>query len=106
MKECQRFGFFRSTEINKPDNIKWINSFSNEKGEIIKPPFEGIDVPREILCKIVLTEQEGRTIMVFSSEPWNASETEINTFIAICDSMVQGFGGTLNQLSEYLKRME
>ena len=55
------YGIMNYKEIDKPNSIIWINSFANEKGEIIKPPFEGLDVPREILCKITLSEKDGVT---------------------------------------------
>ncbi len=99
------YGIMNYKEIDKPNSITWINSFANEKGEIIKPPFEGLDVPREILCKITLTEKEGVTTLLLQSEPYNASEAEINTFIAIYEGMEQGFGGTFRQLEEYLKNI-
>ena len=97
------YGIMKYKEIDKPNSITWINSFANEKGEIIKPPFEGMDVPKEILCKITLTEKEGITTLLMQSEPYNASEAEINTFVAIYEGMEQGFGGTFSQLENYLK---
>lgn len=97
------YGIFKYKEIDKPNSITWINSFANEKGEIIKPPFEGMDVPREILCKITLTEKEGITTLLLQSEPYNSSEAEINTFVAIMDGMEKGFGGTFSQLEHYLQ---
>lgn len=97
------YGIFKYKEIDKPNSITWINSFANEKGEIIKPPFEGMDVPREILCKITLTEKDGITTLLLQSEPVNASESEISTFAAITEGMEKGFGGTFNQLDHYLK---
>ncbi|MES2774433.1 MAG: SRPBCC domain-containing protein [Bacteroidota bacterium] len=100
------YGIFRYTEITRPDTITWINSFADEKGEIIKPPFEGLDIPREILNKITLTEVNGITTLKLVSEPNNASENEIDTFYAITDSMQKGFGGTLDQLEKYLQKMQ
>jgi uncharacterized glyoxalase superfamily protein PhnB/uncharacterized protein YndB with AHSA1/START domain len=97
------YGIFNYKEIDKPNSITWINSFANEKGEIIKPPFEGMDVPREILNKITLTEKDGITTLLLYSEPVNASESEISTFAAITEGMEKGYGGTLNQLEHYLK---
>lgn len=98
------YGIFKYKEIDPPNSITWINSFANEKGEIIKPPFEGFDLPREILNKIILTENNGITTLVLSSKPVNASESEINTFISITESMEKGFGGTFDQLENYLKK--
>lgn len=100
------YGLFRYQAINRPDSISWINSFANEKGEIIKPPFEGIDVPKEMLVKIVLSEKDGVTTLLLESEPVNATDGEISTFISMKDSMNQGFGGTMSQLESYLAAMQ
>ena len=96
------YGLFRYLTINRPDSISWINSFADEKGGIIKAPFEGLDVPREILVKITLSEKDGTTTLSLVSEPLNATDSEANTFEAMKDSMNQGFGGTLSQLEAYL----
>lgn len=100
------YGIMRYKEIDRPNSITWINSFANEKAEIIKPPFEGMDVPKEILNKITLTENKGITTLVLTSEPINASEAEINTFNAIIPGMEQGFGGTMGQLENYLNKIQ
>ena len=104
MKGAQiNYGIFKYLEIDEPESITWINSFANEKGEIIKPPFEGMDIPREILCKIVLEEKDGITTLTLTSEPVNANAKEIETFYSITESMQNGFGGTFQQLENYLK---
>jgi uncharacterized protein YndB with AHSA1/START domain len=97
------YGLFKYQNIREPDQLSWISSFANEKGEIIKPPFEGLDVPREILNEIVLAETDGITTLTLSSRPINANDDEIGTFNSIAESMEQGYGGTFNQLEEYLK---
>jgi len=100
------YGIFRYREIDPPNSITWINSFANEKGETIKPPFEDFDIPREILHRITLTEKDGITTLALTAEPLNASENEISTFIAITESMEQGYGGTFDQLEKYLKGIQ
>lgn len=100
------YGIFRYKEIRRPDSICWVNSFANEKGEIIKPPFDGMDVPREMLVRISLSEKDGVTTLDLFSEPINASESEVSTFHGMMDSMRQGFGGTMNQLEAYLGALQ
>lgn len=100
------YGIFHYREIRRPDTICWVNSFANEKGEIIKPPFEGMDVPKEMLVRISLSEKDGITTLDLFSEPVNASESEVNTFNGMMDSMRQGFGGTMAQLEAYLETMQ
>jgi len=96
------YGIFKYLEIDEPNGITWINSFANEKGEIIKPPFEGLDIPKEILNKMTLEERNGMTRLTITAEPLNATENEIQTFYSITEGMKKGFGGTLNQLERYL----
>lgn len=97
------YGIFRYIAIREPDSIEWVNSFANEKAEIIKAPFEGIDFPKEMLVTIHLTETDGITTLVLTSKPLNATENETKTFNAMTSSMEQGFGGTFRQLENYLR---
>ncbi len=100
--EVLTYGVFKFLEINRPHSLIWINSFANEEAEIIKPPFDGLDIPKEILNRVDLTEKEGYTTLSLSSEPVNASPEEIKTFDSIRSSMETGFGGTFNQLHKFL----
>ena len=100
------YGIFRYKKMERPDNITWINSFADENGAISKPPFKDFDLPKEILNTITLTETDGITTLVLKSEPINASESEINCFYSITGGMEQGFGGTLNQLADYLNKIK
>ncbi len=107
MKGMQvNYGIFHYKEIVEPDRIVWVNSFANEHGEIIRPPFEGIDIPKEILNTITFTESDGITTLMLESEPIRASEKEIADFIAIRQGMEQGFGGTFDQLGAYLEAVQ
>jgi uncharacterized protein YndB with AHSA1/START domain len=96
------YGIFRYIAIQEPDSIEWVNSFANEKAEVIKAPFEGIDFPKEMLVTIHFTETDGVTTLVLTSKPLNATENESLTFHAMTGSMEQGFGGTFRQLENYL----
>ena len=100
------YGIFRYKKMERPDNITWINSFADENGAISKPPFKDFDLPKEILNTITLTETDGITTLVLKSEPINASESEINCFYSITEGMEQGFGGTLNELADYLNKIK
>jgi uncharacterized protein YndB with AHSA1/START domain len=100
------YGIFRYKKIERPNNITWINSFADENGAIIKPPFKDFDLPKEILNSITLTEVDGITTLVLKSEPINASESEIDCFNSITESMEQGFGGTFSQLADYLDKIQ
>lgn len=99
------YGLFKYLQINRPHSIEWINSFADAAGNAIKPPFEGIDFPKEIVNKITLTEKDGITTLHLVSTPLNATENELTTFSSFTESMQQGFGGTLNQLEAYLQTL-
>jgi uncharacterized protein YndB with AHSA1/START domain len=99
------YGLFKYLQIDRPHSIEWINSFADAAGNTIKPPFEGIDFPKEIVNKITLTEVDGITTLQLVSTPLNATENELATFSSFTESMEQGFGGTLNQLEAYLNKM-
>ena len=103
MKGAQiNYGIFKYVRIEAPDHISWINSFADAEGNITKPPFEGLDIPREIKNTITLTEHAGVTTLELLSEPVHASAAENETFEAIKGSMEKGFGGTLDQLAAYV----
>jgi uncharacterized protein YndB with AHSA1/START domain len=97
------YGIFRYIAIHEPDSIEWVNSFANEKAEIIKAPFAGIDFPKEMLVTIHLSETDGITTLLLTSKPLHATENETSTFVAMTSSMEQGFGGTFRQLENYLR---
>jgi len=104
--EHTSYGVFSYLEVNRPDRLSWISSFADENGEVIRPPFEGIEVPREILNEVSFSEKDGVTTLVLISRPVNASQQEEDTFNDIKESMEGGYGGTFDQLSTYLDSLK
>ena len=101
-----RYGIFRYVAIEEPNKIQWINSFSNEAGEIIQAPFPGLVFPKEVMNILTLTEENGITTLHLTGYPVNASEEEENTYYSMFAGMNMGFTGTLNQLEEYLNKVK
>lgn len=97
------WGKFVYREIVKPERIVWINSFSDEKGGIMRHPLS-LTWPLEMLSTITFTEQGGKTTVTVRWLPLNATEEERQTFEAGFDSMQKGWTGTLDQLTEYLAK--
>lgn len=95
------WGRFIYKEIVAPEKIIFINSFSDEQGNLVPVPFSKT-WPKEMLNTWTLTEHAGKTTLTLRSIPINASAEEHNTFEEGFDSMRQGFGGTFDQLDEYL----
>ncbi len=96
------WGRFLYREIVAPTRIVWINSFSNENGGIARAPFPGA-WPMEMLNTMTLSEVAGQTTLNLRSVPFGASEEEGTFFAGAFDSLRQGFGGTYDQLADYLK---
>jgi uncharacterized protein YndB with AHSA1/START domain len=100
----EMFGRFVYREIAAPERIVFVNSFSDAAGGITRAPFPqlGDTWPLEVLNNLTPTEQDGRTTVSLRGAPINATDEERKTFAGMTDSMRQGFGGTFDQLGDYL----
>lgn len=97
------WGKFVYHDINPYDSISFVNSFSDEEGNITRNPFPGMPVwPLEILNKLTLTEVNGKTTLTLRGRPINASAGEIEAYENSFDSMRGGFAGSFMVLDEYL----
>ncbi|MEH7307893.1 SRPBCC family protein [Neobacillus drentensis] len=97
----EMWGKFIYREIISPEKLVFINSFSDEEGNTVRAPFSPI-WPLEILNTLTLSENEGKTTITLRGGPINASEEERKRFVEEFESMKQGFGGTFDQLHDYL----
>jgi uncharacterized protein YndB with AHSA1/START domain len=101
----EMWGIFNYREIVAPERIVFVNSFSDKDGNITRSPFTHINPwPLEILNVMTLTESDGKTTLTLKGSPINATDEEIQKFEATKKSMQQGFGGTFDQLDEYLAK--
>ncbi|MGG3469567.1 SRPBCC domain-containing protein [Neobacillus pocheonensis] len=99
----EMWGKFVFREISAPEKLVYINSFSDEEGNTVRAPFSPI-WPLEVLNTLTLSETDGKTTITHRGGPINASEEERKRFVEEFESMKQGFGGTFDQLDEYLAR--
>jgi uncharacterized protein YndB with AHSA1/START domain len=99
----EMWGKFVYLEIEGPEKIVFVNSFSDQDGNIVRAPFSPT-IPLEIRNIITFTENDGKTTVSLSSSPIHATEEERNTFKEMFESMKQGFGGTFDQLADYLTK--
>jgi uncharacterized protein YndB with AHSA1/START domain len=98
------WGRFTYREISAPKKLVFINSFSDEKGGVTRPPFSE-DWPAETLSTVTFEEQGGKTKLTVHWVPADSStEIERKTFDAGRDSMKQGWSGTFERFTEYLKK--
>ncbi len=95
------WGKFVYREIIAPERVVFVNSFSDEQGNLTRHPMAP-NWPLEVYNTLILTEADGKTTLKLSGHPINASQEEIAIFNAMHESMQQGFKGTFDQLDEYL----
>jgi uncharacterized protein YndB with AHSA1/START domain len=98
---ARSWGKFVYREIVKPERLVWVNSFSDENGAITSHPLSP-NWPRETLTTVTFAEQSGKTNVSIQWVPINATDSEIKTFEEGRQSMLLGWGGSLDQLKEYL----
>jgi len=97
------WGRFAYREIVAPEKLVWVDSFSDEKGGIVRHPFSAT-WPQEMLTVVTFSEYEGQTTVTVRWTPLNASAEEQKTFDSNHDSMNQGWGGTFERLGIYLAK--
>jgi uncharacterized protein YndB with AHSA1/START domain len=102
MPNGEMWGIFTFREITPPERLLFVSSFSDAEGNIIRGPFFP-NWPLEILNTLVLEESNGKTVLTLKGVPINATEQEMKVFATHIQNMQQGFGGTFDQLEEYLK---
>lgn len=100
----EMWGKFVYREILPPERIVLINSFSNEKCELVRHPMSPT-WPLEMLSTLTFAEQDGKTTLTIRWSPYKATEAELKTFEQGRQGMQQGWTGTLDELDTYLKKM-
>ncbi len=88
-------------EIQEPERIVYINSFSDAEGNSTRHPLSP-DWPLEMLSTVTFEEQGDKTLITIHWLPFNATEAEEKIFEEGRPSMTEGWTGTLDQLEEYL----
>ena len=95
------WGIFIYQDMREPEYINFVNSFSDEDGNKVRSPFHQA-WPLEILNKVSFEENDGKTTLTLKGGPINATDEEIQLFVANRPSMNGGFKGVLDKLEEYL----
>lgn len=98
------WGKFVFREITPPERMVFINSFSDEAGGTTRHPMH-MAWPLEMLSSFTFEEQPGgKTKLTVRAQAYNATEEERKTFDTSHDSMRMGWGGTMDQLADYLAK--
>lgn len=101
----EMWGKFVYREIVTPERVVLVNSFSDENGNLTPHPLSPT-WPLEMLTTTTFAEQGGKTAVTVRWSPLNATEEERKTFDTSHEGMRQGWGGTFDQLAEYLSKAE
>lgn len=99
------YGRFLFGKIEPYDLLEFTNAFADEHAHVVKAPFD-IQIPAEIFYRLVFSENKGRTSILLTGEPVNASDQEVDGFLSINTSMQEGFGATFSQLAIYLEKQK
>lgn len=98
------YGRFLFGNIVPHDMLEFSNAFSDDKGNIIRAPFE-IALPLEIFYRLTFFESNGKTIITMTGTPIEASPEDLKGFLSINPDMRRGFGETFQKLSDYLRTL-
>jgi uncharacterized protein YndB with AHSA1/START domain len=98
----EMWGKFVYREIAAPERIVFINSFSDQEGNLIRHPMVST-WPLQILNTLTLSEQGTKTKLTLRGGPYSATEAEWQTFNDALVGVHKGFTGTFDQLTGYLK---
>ena len=92
-------------QIKPHDVLEFTNAFTDEQANVIPAPFD-MELPLEIFYSLHFTESNGKTIIMLTAEPVNATKEQEEGFHSINESMQQGFGATFNALAAYLENIK
>jgi uncharacterized protein YndB with AHSA1/START domain len=88
-------------EITPPERLVLVSSFSDKDGNLTRHPLSPT-WPRETLSIFTFAENAGKTTITIRWYPINATDEERKTFTSNHESMKQGWGGSFDQLAQYL----
>lgn len=89
-------------DITAPSFLSYIQSFSDEEGGIARAPFFDGRWPLEMLTTVTLEEDGEGTLLTLRWSPINAEADEVANFVSNIPSMNGGWGGSFDQLAQFL----
>jgi uncharacterized protein YndB with AHSA1/START domain len=97
----EMWGKFVFREVKPLERLAWTHSFSDPKGGTARHAAHR-DWPLEMLVDVTFVDNDGGTTLTLRSHPLNATEAERKVFRDNHDGMRGGYGGTFDQLREFL----
>ena len=98
----EMWGLRQILDVEPLQRLVFINSFSNAERGLTRHPMNA-DWPLELMSDIQFEETAAGSRVTISWLPHNAFDTEIATFDAGRESMMMGWGGSLDSLEKTLK---
>lgn len=95
------WGLFAYREVDVPSRVVYVNSFSDENGNIVRASMHP-HWPPEILTTFTFTEDGDKTKVILEGVPINATDEERAVFEGGIEQMQKAFSGTFGQLEAYL----
>lgn len=93
-------------EIDPPQRLVWVHSFSDENGGLTRHPLSAT-WPLELLTTVTFDDAPGgKTKVTLRWAPLNATAEEQQTFAAAHGGMTQGWTGSFDRLDAYLKQQQ
>lgn len=89
-------------DVVPQSKLVWINSFSDENAGVTRHPLTPDRWPLELLTVVTFAENAGKTTVTVTWLPIDADDEERRVFDNSHASMNAGWGGTFEQLGNYL----
>jgi uncharacterized protein YndB with AHSA1/START domain len=90
-------------EIIEPERLLFVQTFSDQSGGIARHPLNP-HWPLQMLTIVTFADQNGGTLLTVRWDPLDPTDQERQTFDSAHEGMRQGWGGSFEQLADYLKR--
>ncbi len=91
-------------EIQPPERLANLFQFSDPEGGVTRHPMAP-DWPLRMRSVLTLLANGDATHLTIEVAAWQASDAEQRVFAANHGSLAQGYGGTLDQLTDYLESL-
>ncbi len=96
------YGVFEYLEMDSPNKISFTSSFADEKGNVIRAPFDS-RFPLKVHNTWTFIEDNGITTLTLTGHALAETTEEKDFYHGMFGSMNEGFGKTFVQLDTYLK---